>query len=106
MQIVADFFQLPVVLPVEPVFFGSTDSEHHANFRQWFLVHQIVADVFQLPVVLPVEPESAALGVALQAAAVHRGVPVAEFIAAAPPAVAEEVMAAFLFLSLCRVVSV
>lgn len=52
---------------------------------------QIVADVFQLPVVLPLEAQSAALGVALQAAAVHCGVPVAEYIATAHPAMAEEV---------------
>ncbi len=55
------------------------------------LPYQIVADVFKLSVVLPLEPESAALGVALQAAAAHRGVPVAEYIAAAPPAVSDEV---------------
>lgn len=53
--------------------------------------YQIVADVFKLSVELPLELESAALGVALQAAAAHRGVPVAEYIAAAPPAVSDEV---------------
>lgn len=50
---------------------------------------QIVADVFQLRVVLPLESESAALGVALQAAAVHRGSPVAEYIAAGQPPMAD-----------------
>ena len=34
---------------------------------------QIIADCFQLPVRLPVETESAALGAALQAAAVFEG---------------------------------
>lgn len=48
------------------------------SFSVWLL--QIVADVFQLPVVLPAETESAALGVALQAAAVHCGIPVDDFI--------------------------
>lgn len=56
------------------------------------LWRQIVADIFQLPVVLPLEPESAALGVAMQAAAVHRGVPVADFITAAQPPIAEQVV--------------
>jgi xylulokinase len=44
------------------------------------LWQQIVADVFQLPVALPLEAESAAFGAALQAGAVHSGVPVADFV--------------------------
>ncbi len=41
---------------------------------------QLIADVFQLPLRFPVEPETAALGAALQAAAVASGVLVAEFL--------------------------
>jgi hypothetical protein len=48
-----------------------------------------VADVFQLPVTLPLESESAALGVALQAAAVHRGIPIDEYISAVQTPVAK-----------------
>lgn len=45
--------------------------------RLW---RRIIADSFQLPLKFPTEPESAALGAALQAAAVHAGIPVAEFV--------------------------
>ena len=45
--------------------------------RLW---RRIVADAFQLPLRFPAEPEAAALGAAMQAAAVHAGVPVAEFV--------------------------
>lgn len=41
---------------------------------------------------LPEEPESAALGAALQAGAVHSGVPVADFVAAHEPPVSEHVV--------------
>ena len=41
---------------------------------------QLIADAFQLPLRFPVEPETAALGAALQAAAVATGTTVAEFI--------------------------
>jgi len=41
---------------------------------------QIIADCFGLPVRQPAETESAALGAALQAAAVHQGASVAEYI--------------------------
>jgi xylulokinase len=56
--------------------------------RLW---RQIVADVFQLPIRLPLEPESAAFGAALQAAAVHQGVAVADFVQQ-HQAMAEEVV--------------
>ena len=44
------------------------------------LWRRIVADVLQLPVVFPEEADSAALGAALQAAAVHQGADVREFV--------------------------
>lgn len=50
------------------------------------LWRQVIADVLGLPVRLPLVAESAALGAALQAAAVHGGADVAEFVAAHPPA--------------------
>eukprot|EP00891_Asterochloris_glomerata_P002943 jgi/Astpho2/2943/Aster-01085 len=56
--------------------------------RLW---RRIIADSFQLPLVFPTEPESAALGAALQAAAVQSGVPVAEFVQGHSPPLAEEV---------------
>lgn len=45
------------------------------------LWRRILADCLQLPLMCPSEPETAALGGALQAAAVHQGVPIGEFIA-------------------------
>eukprot|EP00891_Asterochloris_glomerata_P002942 jgi/Astpho2/2942/Aster-01084 len=57
--------------------------------RLW---RRIIADSFQLPLVFPTEPESAALGAALQAAAVQSGVPVAEFVQGHSPPLAEEVV--------------
>ena len=48
------------------------------------LWRQIVADVLSLPAGCPEEPESAALGAAIQAAAVTSGVPVAEFVEGHP----------------------
>ena len=56
--------------------------------RLW---RRIIADSFQLPLVFPTEPESAALGAALQAAAVQSGVPVAEFVKGHSPPLADEV---------------
>jgi xylulokinase len=41
---------------------------------------QIIADAFQLPLRFPIEPETAALGAALQAAAVATGSTVADFL--------------------------
>ena len=67
-------------------------TQEGSPVMQILVTVQIVADVFQLPVVLPMEAESAALGVALQAAAVHRGIPVGEFIQKAQPPVAEQVL--------------
>lgn len=50
------------------------------------LWRQIIADVLRLPVITPKEAESAALGAALQAAAVHQGADdVADFIRTNPP---------------------
>lgn len=49
------------------------------------LWRQIIADVLGLPVRLPKIAESAALGAALQAAAVHEGADVAAFVRAHPP---------------------
>lgn len=49
------------------------------------LWRQIVADVLRKPVMLPSTAESAALGAALQAAAVHQGADVAAFVEANPP---------------------
>ena len=56
--------------------------------RLW---RRIIADAFQLPLRFPAEPESAALGGALQAAAVCAGVPVAEYVAEHEPPCEEEV---------------
>ena len=56
--------------------------------RLW---RRIIADSFQLPLRFPTEPESAALGAALQAAAVHAGVPVADFVQSHAPPLADEV---------------
>eukprot|EP00878_Enallax_costatus_P004137 GHUV01004366.1.p1 GENE.GHUV01004366.1~~GHUV01004366.1.p1 ORF type:complete len:482 (+),score=108.10 GHUV01004366.1:309-1754(+) len=56
------------------------------------LWQQIVADVFQLPVRLPLEAESAALGAALQAAAVHNGQPVGAYVQEHQPPVADKVI--------------
>jgi xylulokinase len=56
------------------------------------LWRQIVADVFQLPVRLPLEPESAALGAALQAGAVHSGVGVAAYVHQHMPPLSDEVV--------------
>eukprot|EP00892_Ulva_mutabilis_P008976 jgi/Ulvmu1/6450/UM003_0080.1 len=49
------------------------------------LWRQIVADVLGKPVKVPSMAESAALGAALQAAAVHQGADVAEFVGENPP---------------------
>ncbi|CAK0770836.1 hypothetical protein CVIRNUC_003807 [Coccomyxa viridis] len=57
--------------------------------RLW---RRIIADAFQLPLRFPAEPESAALGGALQAAAVCAGVPVAEYVAENEPPCEEEFM--------------
>ena len=55
------------------------------------LWRQVVADAFDIPVWLPVEAESAALGAALQAAAVVQGAEdVAAFVQAHPPALVAE----------------
>ena len=56
--------------------------------RLW---RRIIADSFQLPLKFPTEPESAALGAALQAAAVHAGVATPEFIDAHSPPLADTV---------------
>lgn len=57
------------------------------------LWRRIICDAFQLPLKFPVEPDSAALGAAYQAAAVGKGVHVAEFIRShARPAMEGEVM--------------
>ena len=61
--------------------------------RLW---RRIIADAFQLPLRFPAEPESAALGGALQAAAVCAGVPVAEYVAQNEPPCEEEVSCSFL----------
>lgn len=53
----------------------------------------------QLPLRFPEEPESAALGGALQAAAVCAGVPVAEYVAANEPQCEAEVRVGQLFTS-------
>lgn len=55
------------------------------------LWRRIIADSFQLPLRFPTEPESAALGAALQAAAVQAGIPVAEFVQSHEPPLADEV---------------
>lgn len=56
--------------------------------RLW---RRIIADSFQLPLKFPTEPESAALGAALQAAAVHAGVATPEFIDSHSPPLADTV---------------
>lgn len=56
------------------------------------LWRQIIADVFQVPVRIPVEADSAALGAALQAAAVYDGTPVRDYIAACRPPMESEVV--------------
>mmetsp|Transcript_4603 Transcript_4603/g.13232 ORF Transcript_4603/g.13232 Transcript_4603/m.13232 type:complete len:479 (+) Transcript_4603:228-1664(+) len=53
---------------------------------------QIVADVFQLPVRAPLEAESAAMGAALQAAAIHSGTSVRDYINANQPAMSPQVV--------------
>lgn len=58
--------------------------------RLW---RRIIADSFQLPLRFPTEPESAALGAALQAAAVHAGVATPEFIDSHSPPLADLVRA-------------
>ena len=55
------------------------------------LWRQIIADSFQLPLRFPTEPESAALGGALQAAAVYHGAAVGEYISENEPPLAPEV---------------
>ena len=55
------------------------------------LWRQIIADSFQLPLRFPSEPESAALGGALQAAAVFNGASVADYIVDNEPPLAPEV---------------
>ena len=57
--------------------------------RLW---RRIIADSFQLPLKFPTEPESAALGAALQAAAVHAGIAAPEFIDSHSPPLADTVM--------------
>jgi sugar (pentulose or hexulose) kinase len=53
---------------------------------------QIIADVFQVPVKLPVEgAESAALGAALQAAAVASGERVADYVLKHEPRMRDQV---------------
>lgn len=53
----------------------------------------VLADAFDLPLRFPLEPESAALGAALQAAAVATGADVAEFVEAhRPPLAGDEVL--------------
>lgn len=54
--------------------------------RLW---RRIIADSFQLPLRFPTEPESAALGAALQAAAVHAGLATPEFIDSHSPPLAD-----------------
>eukprot|EP00877_Chromochloris_zofingiensis_P014117 jgi/Chrzof1/895/Cz01g32300.t1 len=60
-----------------------------SNNKLW---QQIVADVFQLPIRMPLEAESAALGAALQAAAVHSKVPIAQYVQEHQPPMAEQVI--------------
>mmetsp|Transcript_21338 Transcript_21338/g.40624 ORF Transcript_21338/g.40624 Transcript_21338/m.40624 type:complete len:534 (-) Transcript_21338:2260-3861(-) len=57
--------------------------------RLW---RQIIADIFQVPLRFPKETESAALGAALQAAAVLAGVPLAEYIQQEMPRMADDVV--------------
>ena len=56
------------------------------------LWRRILADAFQLPLRFPAEPEAAALGAAMQAAAVHSGVPVGEYVTRQPPPMEAEVV--------------
>ncbi|KAK9842150.1 hypothetical protein WJX84_001783 [Apatococcus fuscideae] len=56
------------------------------------LWRKIIADSFQLPIRFPTEPESAALGGALQAAAVYNQEPVADYITAHEPGTTDEVV--------------
>jgi xylulokinase len=51
---------------------------------------RVLADAFQLPLRFPVEAESAALGAAMQAAAVWSKQPVAAFVSAQEPPMSEE----------------
>lgn len=60
-----------------------------SNNKLW---RRVVADAFQLPLRFPAEPEAAALGAALQAAAVHSGTPVADYVAAHPPPLEPEAL--------------
>jgi xylulokinase len=55
------------------------------------LWRRIIADAFQLPLVVPLEVESAALGAALQAAALHLGMPLEQFLEQHPVPVESEV---------------
>lgn len=66
--------------------------------RLW---RRIIADSFQLPLKFPTEPESAALGAALQAAAVHAGVAAPEFIDSHSPPLADTVRSRNLMQLLC-----
>jgi hypothetical protein len=52
---------------------------------------QVIADAFDLPLSVPAEVETAALGAALQAAAVHAKQPVGAFVAQHAPAMSGEV---------------
>jgi xylulokinase len=54
------------------------------------LWRRVLADAAQLPLRFPAEPEAAALGAALQAAAVLAQVPVADFVRAHPPPLSAE----------------
>eukprot|EP00210_Caulerpa_lentillifera_P000837 g810.t1 len=56
------------------------------------LWRKIIADSFQIPLKFPLESESAALGAALQAGAVWRGVEVAEYILQQEVPVSEETL--------------
>lgn len=58
----------------------------------WLCDAEVVsADVFQLPVRAPLEAESAAMGAALQAAAIHSGTSVRDYINANQPAMSPQV---------------
>jgi xylulokinase len=56
------------------------------------LWRRILADAFGVPLRFPAEPESAALGAALQAAAVASGTTVAAFVRAHRPPMSPEVV--------------
>ncbi|KAG2450450.1 hypothetical protein HYH02_004952 [Chlamydomonas schloesseri] len=60
-----------------------------AKNRLW---KQVVADAFGMEVVLPAEPDSAALGAALQAAAVLQGTTVSDYVAQHPPPMLDQVI--------------